>query len=271
MEGTFLDLLIYFLQLLVCTLGVFFACGLLVHLIARLFSRLLGRGSGFLFDVTSIVGTPVHELGHAAMCLLFGHKITRMRLWTLHPEDGVYGFVEHSYSKRNAWAKFGNLFIGMGPLFSGLGVTVLVLWLCFPALWGEYLGHSAEMAAAGSLSFGELVSGVFLLFRGTFEAFRTDWLRSLLGLLIILSVALHISLSPQDIRSSLGSLPLFLLILAVFTCATFWTPARDPIFSWLTVFNLRLISLFVLVIGFSLFWLALALLIRLVRLVISWF
>ena len=96
MEGTFVDWLLYFVRLLVSTLGVFFACGLLVHLISRLFARLLGRGSGVLFDVTSVVGTPVHELGHAAMCLVFVHKITRMRRWTPHPEHRVYGLVEHS-------------------------------------------------------------------------------------------------------------------------------------------------------------------------------
>ena len=271
MEGSFLDLLLYFLQLIVFTLGVFFACGLLVHLIAKLFSRLMGHGSGTLFDVTSVVGTPVHELGHAVMCKLFGHQITRMKLWTPRPVNGVYGYVEHSYSRRNVWAKFGNLLIGMGPLFSGLGVTVLMLWLCFPQLWQEYLRHSSAMAETGTLSFGELISGVLILFRGVFGAFRTDWLRSLLGLLVILPVSLHISMSPQDIRSSLGSLPLFLLLLGVFSCATFWTPARDPIFSGLTVLNIRLLSLFVLVIGFSLFWLVLAALIRMIRVFISWF
>lgn len=271
MEGSILDLLLYFLQLIVFTLGVFFACGLLVHLIAKLFSRLMGHGSGTLFDVTSVVGTPVHELGHAVMCKLFGHQITRMKLWTPRPVNGVYGYVEHSYSRRNVWAKFGNLLIGMGPLFSGLSVTVLMLWLCFPQLWQEYLRHSSAMAEAGTLSFGELISGILILFRGVFGAFRTDWLRSLLGLLVILPVSLHISMSPQDIKSSLGSLPLFLLLLGVFACATFWTPARNPIFSGLTVLNIRLLSLFVLVIGFSLFWLALAALIRMIRLFISWF
>lgn len=271
MEGSFLDLLLYFLQLTVLTLGVFFVCGLLVHLIARLFSRLMGGGSGTLFDVTSVIGTPVHELGHAAMCKLFGHQITRIKLWTPRPVNGVYGYVEHSYSKRNVWAKFGNLFIGMGPLFSGLGVTVLMLWLCFPQLWQAYLQHSAAMASAGTLSPGELTSGVLILLRGVFGAFRTDWLRSLLGLLVILPVSLHISMSPQDIKGSLGVLPLFLLLLGMLACATFWTPAREPIFSVLTVLNVRLVSLFVLVIGFSLLWLALAVLIRMLRVFISWF
>ena len=44
----------------------------------------------------------------------------------------TYGYVEHSYNPRNLWARLGNLFIGIGPIFSGLGVVVLLLWLCFP-------------------------------------------------------------------------------------------------------------------------------------------
>ncbi len=270
MDGI-LDILRYFFQLLVSSLGVFFLCGLTVHLVARAFARTLGRSSGRIFDVTSFIGTPVHELGHAVMCKLFGHRITGLCLWNPHPENGVYGYVEHSYPKKNLWARFGNLFIGMGPLFSGLGVTVLVLWLCYPSLWSEYLQHSSHMAAAGTFSFRELASGVLVLLSGIPKAFAADWLRSLLGLLIILPISLHVSLSPQDIKSSLGSLPTFFLILGVFTCATYWTPLKGRIFHALTVFNLRLSSLFALVIGFALVWLALALLIRMIRIFISWF
>ncbi len=271
MNGTVLDFLLYFLKLILGTLGVFFVCGLLVHLIAFFFSRLMGRGSGTVFDVTSIIGTPVHELGHAAMCLLFGHKIEEMRLWIPKPTDGVYGYVEHSYSKRNLWSKFGNLFIGMGPLFSGLGVTILVLWLCYPALWQDYLVRSAGLTASGSFPIGEITSSLFMLFKGIFASFKADWLRSLLGIVIILPVSLHVSLSPQDVKGSLGSLPFVLLLLLLLSLATFWTPAAAPILSWLARFNVRLLSLFALVLAFSLIWLALAGLIRLIRFLISLF
>ena len=264
-----LDFLRYLLTLILSTLGVFFLCGLTVHLIARAFSALMGRGSGAVFDVTSVIGTPVHELGHAAMCKLFCHKITRMKLWNPRPENGVYGFVEHSYSKRNLWARFGNLFIGMGPLFSGLGVTVLTLWLCFPSLWEEYLQASAFTANAPSLT--DVFADVFLLFKALPRAFASSWLKSLLGLVIILPVSLHISMSPQDIKGSLGALLPTLVFLVLFALATFFTGIRAPIASALLLFSCRLLSLFALVIGFSLLWLLFALLIRGVKIFISWF
>ena len=271
-----MEFLKYFLTLILATLGVFFGCGLTVHLIAKSFSALLGRSSGRLFDVTAPIGTPIHELGHAVMCKLFGHKIVKMKLWSPRAENGVYGYVNHSYSRRNLWARFGNLFIGMGPLFSGLGVTVFMLWLCFPSLWESYLEHSRGMIYASEilgekLPLGEIWSGIWMLLRGSFDALRRDWLRSLLGLAVILPVSLHVSLSPQDVKASLGSLPVVLGMLALFSCATFWTPLRTTILASLWLFNLRLISLFALVIGFALVWLALALTVRLIRFVIGCF
>ncbi len=266
----------YFFTLILATLGVFFGCGLTVHLIARSFSALLGRSSGRLFDITAPIGTPIHELGHAVMCKIFGHKIVKMKLWSPRAENGVYGYVNHSYSKRNLWARFGNLFIGMGPLFSGLGVTVFVLWLCFPNLWDAYLAHSSNMIYTSKilgekLPLGDLWAGIWMLLRGTVASFGEDWFRSLLGLAVILPISLHISLSPQDVKASLGSLPVVLGILAVFSCATFWTPLGGTILASLWLFNLRLISLFALVIGFSLVWLTLALTVRLIKFVIGCF
>ena len=268
-----LDFLLYFLNLVLGTLGIFVACGLLVHWICRLFARLIGTGSKMWFRTTSMIGTPVHELGHAVMCKLFCHRITGMKLWNPRPTNGVYGYVEHSYSKRNLWAKFGNMFIGMGPLFSGLGVTLLALWLCFPTLWTEYLTTTSALAVTGETgaTFAEVAKGVFVLIRGIPDAFRADWIKSTLGLLVILSVSLHISLSPQDIKSSVGALPIYGVLMLVISCATYWTPISSNVSSGLAVLSLRLFSLFALVIGFALVWLTFAALIRFVKIFLSWF
>lgn len=258
---------LYLLALIGLTLGLPYACGLLIWLCSRLFSRLVGRHAWIILDITSVIGTPVHELGHALMCLPFFHRITKIRLWKPHPSDGLYGYVEHTYKKRNPWARLGNLFIGLGPLFSGFGVVVLVLQLCFPALRQDYLTHTGELVYAGSVPVRELFAGVFALFRGLPAAFRDNWLRSLIGLLIILSVCLHITLSWADVKNSFSALPVYLVLLVLFSLPTYFIPnAQTAILNGLALFNVRLSALFGLCICFALCWVALGLVVRLIRL-----
>ena len=67
----------FFLLAVWYTLGATVICGLGVFLCRTLFVRMLGGGAGRgVLLATSIIGTPVHEMGHALTCLLFGHAIT---------------------------------------------------------------------------------------------------------------------------------------------------------------------------------------------------
>ena len=264
------DFFIYFLQTVGLTLGVIVVCGLAVRFFSRDFARISGTGSGDIFDITSLIGTPVHELGHALMCLLFGHKIKRIQLWSPTHTNGVYGFVEHSYNRKNPWARLGSLFIGVGPIFSGLGVTVLVLWLCFPTQWHAYLAQSRALLAANA-GIEKIAAGVLSLLWSMLTGFGTDWVRSLIGILIILPVSLHITLSWQDIKSALGALPIYLLLLLLFCGATMVIGVSGAVIDTLGLWNLHAMSLFCIVIAFSAVWVALALLIRLIRIIVSWF
>ena len=102
--------ILFFLRAALCTLGPVVLCGLSVWLIRRLFCSLVGHWTGRAIIIgTSVVGTPVHELGHAAMCLLFGHKITEMSLWQPRSADGRLGYVTHRYNPRNPYHQLGNL------------------------------------------------------------------------------------------------------------------------------------------------------------------
>lgn len=264
------DFLLYMGKLILLTLGTAIVCGLAVRLCSRLFASLSGSGSGAVFDVTSVVGTPIHELGHAMMCPLFGHKIKRIKLWSSKAENGVYGYVEHSYNRRNPWAKFGNLLIGLGPIFSGLGVVVLMLWLCFPAQWADYLSGSRALLAEGTTA-GEIANGIFSLLRSIPSAVRENWLRSLVGLLVILPVSLHITLSWEDVKGSVSAIPMYLLMMLVFALTTYFFKLGARVTAGLWLFNLRVLSLFGVVIAFAAVWVAVALLIRSVRIVIRWF
>ena len=270
MDHVILDFLWYFGKLILLTLGTLIACGFAVRLCSKLFAYFSGSGSGTVFDVTAVIGTPIHELGHAVMCPLFGHKIGRVKLWSPRAENGVYGYVEHSYNRRNLWARLGNLFIGFGPIFSGLGVVVLMLWLCFPTQWSEYL-NSSRVLLSGTPTAGQIVEAIFSLLRAIPRAIAADWVRGLLGLLVILPVSLHITLSWADVKGALSAFPIYLVLLFAVALVTDLVGVSTTVVSWLSLLNLRVLSLFGVVIAFAGVWVAVALLIRLVRIVIRWF
>ena len=258
--------LLYFAELLLLTLGSVTVCGVVSYLTERLFVRM--TDSTAMLYISSVVGTPIHELGHALMCLLFGHRITEMRL-LLPPNhsSGTLGYVAHSYNPRNPWAVLGNLFIGVGPIFSGLGVIVLALLLAFPAEWQAYVTLSG-MESVGNGTVWDIVKAVFSLLFSMPKAFFTErWWAALIGMVVILFVVRHVTLSWADIRGALTALPLYALLLAVFALVTMLLGVRTVILNALGRFNMVLLALFALVIAFSFMWVVIALPVWLFRLI----
>ena len=257
--------LIYVGQLLGLTLGVMVVCGLVAWLARKIFMYFVGDSATLVLYASSVVGTPVHELGHALMCIPFAHRITDMKL-LLPPRrrSRTLGYVEHSYNRKNPWAVFGNLFISFGPIFSGIGVMVLILNLCFPAQWNVYLDSSRAMVASGA-SVQEMSATVFSLLFSLFERFEQDAVRSIVGLIIILSVSQHITLSFADLKGCFTALLMYTGVLAIFAGITMPLGLQDGIVAGLMQVNLPLLSLFCVAIAFSLVWVAIALLVYLLR------
>ncbi len=257
--------LIYVGQLLGLTLGVMVVCGLVAWLARQTFMYLVGNSATLVLYASSVVGTPVHELGHALMCIPFAHRITDMKL-LLPPSrrSRTLGYVEHSYNRKNPWAVFGDLFISFGPIFSGLGVMILVLTLCFPTQWNAYLDSSRMMVESGA-TLGEMSSGIFSLLFSLFEGFGKDAVRSVIGIIIILSVSQHITLSFADLKGCFVALLMYTGIVAVFAGITMPLGLQSGIVNALMQVNLPLLSIFCVTIAFSLVWVAIALLVYLFR------
>lgn len=83
----------------------------------------LGKGFRFFY---SFIGTPIHELSHMIMCVLFMHKVEKFNLLCLNPNSEVLGYVYHSYNKKNFIARIGNLFIGTAPILIGFIVVFII-------------------------------------------------------------------------------------------------------------------------------------------------
>lgn len=257
--------LTYFGQLLGLTLGVMIVCGLVAWAARKTFMYFVGDSAKIVLYASSVVGTPVHEFGHALMCIPFAHHITDMKLLQFPKgRSRTLGYVEHSYNRKNPWAVFGDLFISFGPIFSGLGVMILVLTLCFPTQWDAYLDSSRQMVEAGA-SIQEMLSTVFALLLSLFDRFQEDAVRSTVGMIIILSVSQHITLSLADLKGCFKALLMYAGIAAIFAGVTMLLGLQGGIVSALMTFNLRLLSLFCVTIAFSLVWVVIALLVYLFR------
>ncbi len=267
--------ILFFLGAVWYTLGAVVICGLCVSFLKRLFVRFLGGGAGHAVVMgTSILGTPIHELSHALMCLLFGHKITEISLWQPASRDGTLGYVTHSYNPKNPYHIIGNLFIGIGPVLGGMGVLTLILALCFPTALDTYMTAARDAIEGGE---GGFLQGFVLFFEGLrlfpdmVQEAMTDsdvsvWAR-VVGVICLISVSLHIELSTADIKGALRSLPLYggIILLLTVICAIIGESAMSAALSALALFSAYLSSLFVIVLVVALALVVLALPVYIVR------
>ncbi|MBQ7319567.1 MAG: M50 family metallopeptidase [Clostridia bacterium] len=256
------DWIFCFLQMIAYTVGVITACGLAIELCYRLCFLLLGRrGSRALWYATVPLGAPVHELGHAVMCLLFCHKIEKIRLL---PTKAGNACVVHTYRKHNPYAAFGNLCISIGPLLSGLGVMFLAMYFIFPRALTDYLGAVELLLADGAtLQLGERIFA-FVLGLMT-EQSSPVWLR-LIGAYVLFSMALHLRLSTADLYEMRTGIPGVLILAALgATVAVAWgTSVRAAMITALREFSWIVIALFSVILLIALVQIALAALFRLV-------
>ena len=82
--------------------GIIIIVGYLLGILERMINTNMQRALGYKgILLTAWLGTPIHEFGHAAMCITFGHKINKIKLLQLNSPDGTLGFVEHSYNNKN--------------------------------------------------------------------------------------------------------------------------------------------------------------------------
>ena len=207
LENTVLQLIIF--------VGAVYAVGYLVYLCNRSFYRMLGN-SRTVCLATGIIGTPIHELSHAIFCIVFGHRITDMKLYQIDDESGTLGYVNHSYNPKNFYHKIGNYFIGVAPLFGGSIFLYFLMRFFAPQGYSFMNSIISEILDiySGKIGF-ELVPVLLETVTATLERilFANFGINTVIFIVIAFCVALHMNLSTQDIKSSIKPLPVLAIIL----------------------------------------------------------
>ncbi len=251
-----MEILTGFLLQVVLLFGPILLFGYLIYLCNKHFYANFGQQSRAVCYATGFIGTPIHELSHAIMCLLFGHKIVKIKFFQVGAEDGTLGYVLHTYNRRNIYQRIGNFFIGVAPILVISALLYLIAWLLMPAMVTEMTGHI--QGASISEGFGPAVKGFFSAI-GSFFTYATTWQWwAFIGIGMFL--ALHMTLSGADIKGALSGLALVLLLFLIVDVILYFVAA-----SMLDTFTAWLMS----AAGYMLCFFTLALIIDLIALFLS--
>jgi hypothetical protein len=187
--------------------GPFALLGLLLHYLEAFSQGRLARRFGWKSVLwTGWLGTPIHELGHAAMCVLFRHRIRRIVLFEPDPASGRLGYVAHTYDSKSPYQMIGNFFIGTAPLAGGALALYGLLWLFEPeaARRAADAGRIAPAVAGGNLVAAakglacvtiDVLASVVTIEHMTALPF---WL----FLYLVLCIGSHLAPSPADYRGA---------------------------------------------------------------------
>lgn len=199
--------------------GVIILVGLLLGVLEtqsnRNFEKSLGRNA---IMVTGVIGTPVHEFSHAITALIFGHKITDIKLFQRPDRDGVMGYVNHAYNAKNVYHQVGNFFIGIAPIFGGLLVIMALMGVLLPQLLESLMAVMTQAMVVESLSlsgFAGVFSAYWELLKLLFAGDNFHNLGFYLFLFLAACISAHISLSPADIKGAFKGLTFIFMILLI--------------------------------------------------------
>ena len=254
--------------------AVVFVFGYVISFLNKLFYRLVGYGKGVCY-ITGIIGTPIHELSHAIMCVAFFHKIDEMRLFRIDRENGTLGYVKHSYNNKNPYHVLGNFFIGTAPIVMGTLVIFLLIKLMLPSAFLEIEGFVLDFAnAQESASAGEIASvaasSVLGIMLSIFSC--ADFSFAFFGFVILsLCIALHMNMSKMDMKGAFKALPILIILVVVlnFTMAYVFEQAYPYYVDFMETSGRYLSAALLLSFVFSLLSLCVAFVVRAVYSIIS--
>jgi hypothetical protein len=197
--------------------GMIILIGLLLGILRtysiKNFQRSFGRKAVM---ITGFIGVPIHELSHAIVAILFGHKVTDIKLLQKPDGNGVMGYVNHSYNKNSIYQLIGNFFIGIAPIFGGTISIIALMYFVVPQAYNQFIHILIKNVHVTTLnktiiegilsSYGGLIKTIFSL-----NNFGNPFFY--IFLFVAICISSHISLSYADIKGAFRGLSVIFMLL----------------------------------------------------------
>lgn len=197
--------------------GVFIAIGLLLGLMEKQSNRFLMRTFGMRgIWITAWIGTPIHEIGHLIQCILWRHKVKKIKLLQLDGSNGVLGYVQHQYNPKSIYQQVGNFFIGLGPIFSGIGALLLSMYLLVPQSFATFQQQVHSSQQADMNVFQTLREAVIAIAKSLFTIPNLSSPSFWIFIVLAVSISSHIALSRADIQNAAHGLVMLFVLLFMF-------------------------------------------------------
>lgn len=213
---TLLTSVIQLFSLIGVIIVIGFILGYLESLTRTYWSRAFGR-KGFL--LTAWIGVPVHELGHAIMCLVFRHKIVATQFFPTDTSQGALGYVQHQYNQKSIYQRIGNFFIGIGPIISGITALILLMRYFVPESYYLFNTNLEKTVTSTSINL-DMIQNMFLstffLLKSLFTMNNLLTPSFWLFLFIAICISAHIALSKPDIKGSIDGVIVMFILLFLF-------------------------------------------------------
>lgn len=180
--------------------------------------------------ITGFIGVPVHEISHGLLAGLFGHKITKVKLLQRPDENGVMGYVRHSYNPKSIYQQVGNFFIGIAPIFGGALSIIAIMRLVSLEAYNKLVNILVGSLYITTINKNTL-EGILDSYLGLLKViFSIDNFKNpyfYIFLFIAICISSHISLSTADIKGAsrgLGVIFIFVLIVNFLDLSYFISP-----------------------------------------------
>lgn len=236
--------------------GVFLAIGLLLGLMEKKTNTFLISAFGRRgIWITAWIGTPIHEIGHLIQCIIWRHKVTKVKLLQLSSPDGVLGYVKHAYNPKSIYQQVGNFFIGIGPIISGIGFLVLAMYFLVPdafATFASQIQHNQVVEKMNENVLATIGDAVLAISKSLFTIDNFTNLAFWVFLILSVCVSSHIALSKADIQNSLHGVAVIFSVLALINVvASVLGVDSEQLIAHLKVYNAYILAFSSIAILFS--------------------